>query len=45
VKWRVLGRTITETRSKFTDMPADELEAAIDQAVAAVRQLSAPKAS
>jgi hypothetical protein len=38
VKWRVLDQTIAEARSKFADMPADELEAMIDAAVTATRQ-------
>ncbi len=38
VKWRVLDQTIAETRGKFVDMPADELQAMIDEAIAAVRQ-------
>ncbi len=42
VKWRVLDQTIAEARSKFADMPADELQAAIDEAVAAVRQPNTP---
>ena len=33
VKWRVLDQTVTEARSKFADLPADELEAVIDEAV------------
>jgi hypothetical protein len=37
VKWRVLDQTIAEARGKFADMPAEELEAAIGEAVAAVR--------
>ncbi len=38
VKWRVLDQTIAEARSKFADLPAAELEAAIDEAVAAARK-------
>jgi hypothetical protein len=38
VKWRVLDQTLAEVRSKFSDMPPDELEALIDEAVAAARQ-------
>nr|WP_294510074.1 ribbon-helix-helix domain-containing protein [uncultured Rhodopila sp.] len=44
VKWRVLDQTIAEARSKFADMPADELEAVIDAAVTAARQEPSPKA-
>ena len=42
VKWRVLDRTMTETRSKFADMPPAELESLIDEAVAAVRKDKTP---
>lgn len=44
VKWRVLDQTIAETRSKFADLPADELREMIDEAVAAVRQSNVPNA-
>jgi len=44
VKWRVLDQTVTEVRSKFTDMPPAELESLIDEAVAAVREDHTPKA-
>ena len=44
VKWRVLDQTMAEARSKFADMPPDELEAVIDEAVAAARTGHAPKA-
>ncbi len=44
VKWRVLDQTIAETRSKFADLPPDELREMIDEAVAAVRQSNAPDA-
>jgi hypothetical protein len=37
VKWRVLDQTIAEARSKFADLPPDELEAVIAEAVTAVR--------
>ncbi len=37
VKWRVFDQTLAETRSKFADMPPDELEALIDEAVTATR--------
>ncbi len=43
VKWRVLDQTIAEARSKFADMPAESLEAAIAEAVAAARVPSASK--
>ena len=38
VKWRVLDQTIAEARSKFADVPPEELETIIDQAVTAARQ-------
>lgn len=43
VKWRVLDQTIAEARGKFADMPPAELDAAIDEAVAAARKAHAPK--
>jgi hypothetical protein len=42
VKWRVLDRTMAEARGKFADLPPDEVEAMIDEAVAAARQPSSP---
>ncbi len=42
VKWRVLDQTIAEVRAKFADVPADELESLIDEAVIATRQSRAP---
>jgi hypothetical protein len=44
VKWRVLDQTMAEARSKFADLPPEELEAMIDEAVAATRQASSAKA-
>lgn len=44
VKWRVFDQTVTEVRSKFADLPPEELEALIDEAIAAVRTGNAPKA-
>jgi hypothetical protein len=43
VKWRVLDQTIAEARGKFADMPAEELEAALGEAIAAVRATHTPK--
>jgi len=43
VKWRVLDQTMAEARSKFADMPPAELDAAIEEAVAAVRKDAASK--
>ena len=41
VKWRVLDQTIAEARSKFADIPPDQLEAAIEKAVRAAREAQA----
>lgn len=38
VKWRVLDQTLTEARSKFADLPPDELEAMLAEAVTAARK-------
>jgi hypothetical protein len=43
VKWRVLDQTMAEARGKFADMPPDQLESMIDEAVAATRQANNPK--
>ncbi|MGH7102014.1 MAG: ribbon-helix-helix domain-containing protein [Acetobacteraceae bacterium] len=43
VKWRVFDRTMAEARAKFIDIPPHDLEAAIDEAVAATRKAHAPK--
>jgi Ribbon-helix-helix domain len=43
VKWRVLDQTIAEARSKFADVPPDELERIIDQAVTAARRSPTPE--
>jgi Ribbon-helix-helix domain len=40
VKWRVLDQTVAEARSKFADLSPDELEATINEAVAAARKES-----
>lgn len=37
VKWRVLDQTIADTRRRFADLPLAELDAVVDEAVAAVR--------
>ena len=44
VRWRVLDQTITEVRGKFADLPAEELQVLIDEAVFTVRNPDAPKA-
>ena len=43
VKWRVLDQTLAEARGKFADMPPQELERAIEEAVAAARKAPTPK--
>lgn len=37
VKWRVLEQTIAEARSKFADLPTDDLQALVDEATTGVR--------
>jgi hypothetical protein len=44
VKWRVLDQTMAEARDKFADMPPEQLEAVIDEAVTASRKANTPKA-
>lgn len=44
VKWRVLDQTVAEARSKFADVPPEELESLIDEAVTATRQTKTSKA-
>ena len=44
VKWRVLDQTMAEAHSKFSDMPTEEVEAMIDEAIATTRQASNAKA-
>lgn len=44
VKWRVLDQTVAEARRRFADLPPEELEAAIDEAVAAARTGNIPAA-
>jgi hypothetical protein len=43
VKWRVLDQTMAEARGKFADMPSEEVEAVVDEAVTAARKARAPK--
>jgi hypothetical protein len=43
VKWRVLDQTMAEARSKFADLPPEEVETMIDEAVAATRRASSSK--
>ena len=44
VKWRVLDQTVAEARSKFADLPPEELDAVIEEAVTAARTGNVPKA-
>ena len=37
VRWRVLDRTVAETKAANANVPAEEIEAAIAEAVQAVR--------
>lgn len=43
VRWRVLDQTITEVRSKFADLPPEELEALIEEAVSSTRKTDTRK--
>lgn len=38
VRWRVLDRTVNRVREVFADLPSDELNRLIDEAVASVRR-------
>ena len=38
VKWRLLDQTVSQMRAAFADMPPDELQSLIDEAVTSVRQ-------
>jgi Ribbon-helix-helix domain len=44
VKWRVLDQTMAEARGKFADLPPAEVEAIVDEAVAAGRKTKHPEA-
>jgi Ribbon-helix-helix domain len=44
VKWRVLDQTMAEARSQFADLPPEQAEALIDEAVAATRKANPRKA-
>ena len=44
VKWRVLEQTMAEARGKFSDLPPEALDALLDEAVAATRQVHRGKA-
>ena len=38
VKWRLLEQTVNQMRAAFADVPADELQNLIDEALASVRK-------
>jgi hypothetical protein len=38
VKWRLFNQTVVEVREAFAEVPADELEGMIDEAVKSVRK-------
>ena len=44
VRWRVFDQTAAEARSKFDDLPPEELETLIGEAVATARKERAQKA-
>ena len=44
VRWRVFEQTLAEARSKFADLPPDELERVLEEAVTTARETKAPKA-
>jgi putative PIN family toxin of toxin-antitoxin system len=43
VRWRVFEQTLAEARSKFVDLPADELDALLTEAMAETPGISSPK--
>jgi len=38
VRWRLFDETVQQARERFADMPPQEIEALVDQAVQAARQ-------
>ncbi len=44
VRWRVFEQTLAEARSKFADLPPDELEKVLEEAVTTARETKALKA-
>ena len=38
VRWRVLDQTVAEARAAFADLPPDQLQAMIDEAITTGRQ-------
>jgi Ribbon-helix-helix domain len=43
VKWRLFDQTVNEVREAFADVPADELDSLINEAVASARKEKHPK--
>lgn len=43
VRWRVLEQTVAEARAGFDDMPTDDLQALIDEAIIETRRTHAIK--
>jgi hypothetical protein len=43
VRWRVLDQTITEVRGKFADLPPEELESLIEEAISSARKTDTRK--
>ena len=44
VKWRVLDQTMAEARGKFADLPSEDLDSLINEAVTATRQADSSQA-
>lgn len=44
VRWRVFEQTVAEARSKLADLPPNELEEVLEEAVTTARETKAPKA-
>ena len=42
VKWRLFDQTVNEVRRSFADLPADQLQNLIDEAVSSVRKERRP---
>ena len=45
VRWRMFDRTVQAVKARHADIPAEDLQAAIDEACAAVRQEMWPVSS
>jgi hypothetical protein len=44
VKWRMLEQTMADARGQFADLPPENLESLIDEAVVAMRQAKPARA-